>query len=73
LSLLQSCLGLGFDVPSRTVVLDRPCLPAFLDEVQLRGLAIGAARIDIALRRVHGGVAMNVLTRDGDIRATMTS
>jgi glycogen debranching enzyme len=74
LSLLQSCLGLGFEVRSRTVSFDRPCLPAFLDEVILRGLAIGDARIDVALRRVGGGhVAMHVLNRQGEIRAMMTS
>lgn len=73
LSLLQSCLGLDFDVSTRTVMFDRPCLPDFLDEAILRGLSIGDARIDIAFRRVDGNVAMNVLGRQGDIRATMTS
>ena len=54
---------------SRTVVLNGSAL----DEAILRGLSIGDARIDIAFRRVDGNVAMNVLGRQGDIRATMTS
>ncbi len=73
LSLVQSCLGLGFDPASRTVVFDRPVLPAFLEEVTLRGLTIGADRIDVTLRGQGHNVAMTVLSRSGDIRATMTS
>ncbi len=73
LSLLQSCLGLGFDAESRTVLFDRPMLPAFLSEVILRQISIEGSRIDIALRGRGGDVAMTVLSRRGDIRATMTS
>ena len=73
LSLLQSCLGLGFDPASRTVVFDRPVLPSFVEEVILRNLAIGGGRIDVVLRGSGDGVAMRVLSRTGDIRATMTS
>ena len=72
-SLLQSCLGLSFEPSTRTVVFDRPVLPSFLDEVILRNLAIGRAGIDVVLRGSGGGVAMQVLSRTGDIRATMTS
>ena len=73
LSLLQSCLGLSFDVARRTVVFDRPVLPRFLHEVILRRLAIGPARIDVALRGTAGEVSMRVLARTGDIRASMIS
>ena len=73
LSLLQSCLGITFHVPSRTVGFDQPCLPPFLGEVILRGLTIGEGSIDVALRQTAGSVAMNVLARHGNIRARMTS
>jgi len=73
LSLLQSCLGLGFDATSRTVIFDRPVLPDFLDEVVLRRLAIGGSSIDVVLRGRGPDVAMTVLSRSGDIRATMIS
>jgi glycogen debranching enzyme len=73
LSLLQSCLGLGFDPGSQTVFFDRPVLPEFLDEVILRGLCIGTNRIDVALRGRGKEVAMSVLARRGEIRAMMTS
>jgi glycogen debranching enzyme len=73
LSLLQSCLGITFHVPSRTVGFDQPCLPPFLGEVVLLGLTIGEDSIDVALRQAGGSVAMNVLARRGNIRARMTS
>ncbi|MBN9563167.1 MAG: hypothetical protein J0H14_20955, partial [Alphaproteobacteria bacterium] len=73
LSLVQSCLGLGFDPASATVFFDRPMLPHFLEEVVLRGLSIGTSRIDVALRGRGSDVAMTVLSRTGEIRATMTS
>jgi glycogen debranching enzyme len=73
LSLLQSCLGIGFDTARRTVHFDRPVLPRFLDRVILHGLSVAGARIDVALHRSGDAVAMSVLSRSGDIRATMTS
>ncbi len=73
LSLMQSCLGLGFDPASRTVTFDRPFLPDFLHEVILRGLCIGASRIDVAFRGHGSDVAMTVLKRTGNIRATVTA
>ena len=68
LSLLRTCLGLGFDPTTRSVVFDRPVLPDFLDEVVLRRLSLGDAEVDVALTRLGSEVAVNVLARRGDIR-----
>lgn len=73
LALLQACTGLRFDPENRHVIFDRPVLPAFLDEVRLTGLAIADARMDVQLRRTGTDVAVNVLSRSGDIWATSTS
>jgi glycogen debranching enzyme len=73
LSLLQSCLGLSFDPVRRIVSFEYPVLPRFTDRVVLRNLSIGTARIDVALERVGSALAMTVLTRSGDIRATIVS
>jgi glycogen debranching enzyme len=70
--LLQACLGLRFDPAARNVHFDRPVLPRFTDRVVLRGLAIGDARIDVALEREGGSVRMRVVARSGDIDATVT-
>lgn len=72
LSLIQSCLNLSFDVAAKQVIFCRPLLPAFLDSVTLRGLRIGDASIDVALRRAGDGVTANVIERQGQIGITTT-
>jgi glycogen debranching enzyme len=73
LALLRTCLGLGFEPETGSVTFNRPVLPQFLDEVILRGLAIGESRIDVALRRVGSEVAAHVIKREGHIRVLTTS
>lgn len=71
--LIQSCLGLEFDIPGREVRITRPVLPQFLDEVVVRRLAVGDGSVDIALRRERNQVLVNVLDRRGDVRVTTTT
>jgi len=73
LALLQATLGLGFDPNSRSITFNRPFLPAFLDEVTLRGLMVGDATVDVLLRRYDSEVVVNVLARDGDVRVLTIS
>ena len=73
LSLVQACLGLDFDSKARTVRLDRPVLPGFLDEIVLRNLTIDECRLDLAVRRAGSEVATHVLRRTGDVRVEITA
>jgi glycogen debranching enzyme len=73
LFLLQSCLGLDFDPKTRHVTFNHPILPEFLDDVMLRGLAIGEARVDVMVRRAQSLVTANVVSRTGDIHMTIRS
>jgi glycogen debranching enzyme len=73
LALLQACLGLGFDLATRSIIFKRPELPGFLNQVILRGLSLGEARLDVMLRRAGAEVAVNVLSRRGDIRVITVS
>ena len=59
LLLLQSCLGLE--------VRAAPILPEFLREVQIMGLRVGEAILDLALTRHRDDVGINVLRRDGPV------
>jgi glycogen debranching enzyme len=61
LFMLQSCLGIGFDLDRRRVTFDQPTLPPFLDAVILRNLAIGDGVTEIALRRAGPDVAIEHL------------
>jgi glycogen debranching enzyme len=73
LSLLRACLGIKFEPGTRSVTFNRPVLPAFLDGVILRGLSLADAKVDVAIRRTEAEVAVNVLSRDGDIQVTTIS
>lgn len=68
LLLLQSVLGLRFDCARESIVIAQPRLPAFLDEVFLRGLTLGRSSADIAIRRSGHVVAVEVLKRHGNLR-----
>ncbi len=73
LSLVQSCLGLSFDVAAKHVMVDQPALPDFLDEIILRRLTVGNGSIDVALRRAGSEVVVNVLSRKGGVHVVATS
>ena len=71
LGLLQACLGIGFDPANGAVTFDRPMMPEFLDQVILRGLTVGEARLDVGLRRMGGDVGLTVLAQTGDARVVL--
>ena len=73
LSLLESCLGLTFDIERGEIGFDRPVLPAFTDQIILRRLALKGDLVDVALRRTGGNVALDVTSRTGDIRVVHTA
>jgi glycogen debranching enzyme len=68
LMLLQSSLGLEFNPDRNEILLRKPRLPAFLDEVTLRNLRLGQSVADVRLRR-HGeeDVSIQVLRNEGRI------
>ena len=72
--LLQSTLGLEFDLDRNEILLRDPQLPSFLEHVTLKNLRIGAFSVDIALHRAGTTVSLQVLRNDGQVRvATLHS
>lgn len=67
LYLVQSCVGLGFDARAKHLTFREPVLPQFLDEIVLRGLEVGGASADVALRRSNRHVVVDVLDRKGAV------
>jgi len=64
--LLEACLGLNVSAPERRVTFSKPILPRFLQQVTIRGLKVGDARVDLLLtRHDEGDVGVNVLRREG--------
>lgn len=71
--LIQSCLGLGFDIANRQITFERPFLPPFLNEIVLRGIQIGDGAVSVALRRSGSEVVVQALSKQSDIRIVTTS
>jgi glycogen debranching enzyme len=70
---VQACLGLSFDPEARAVRFDQPDLPAFIDNLTLRNLSLGAAKVSVLITRTPGEVSVSVIERAGDIRVVTTA
>jgi glycogen debranching enzyme len=67
LYLIQSCVGLGFDVAAKRITFREPVLPSFVDEIVLRGLVVQGGSADVALRRSNHHVVVDVLQKKGPV------
>ncbi len=66
-ALVQASLGLSFAEGADEIRFDRPALPRFLDELQLRGLQVRGGSADLVLRRHDRDVALNITRREGRV------
>jgi glycogen debranching enzyme len=62
---LGACLGLEQAAGAGELRFHNPVLPAFLDELIIRNVRVGASRADFRLHRYGRDVATNVLAREG--------
>ena len=69
--LLQASLGLSFDAEREQLRFNYPQLPDFLQEIQIKNLKAGKARIDLLMRRHAGDVGINVLRREGPVEVVV--
>ncbi len=70
-TLLEASLGLQFDPFQGEIRLCNPRLPAFLDEVLLRGLRLGTSSVDLRVRRHGHTVSLDTPRIHGDIRVSI--
>lgn len=70
-TLLEAALGLEFDPDRGEIRLRNPRLPAFLNEVILRDLQLGEARVDLRVRRQADDVSLEVLRTRGQIQVSI--
>src|SRR5262245_4025469 len=61
LLLLQSALGLAIDAWERRLTMSRAVLPSWLDRLEIRGLRIGDARVELRVNRGRFGAAVEVM------------
>jgi glycogen debranching enzyme len=71
--MLQGVLGMELTASPPSILFHRPSLPAFLDHVEISGLTVGGASVDLHLSRHAHSVGINVVDRRGevDIRVEM--
>ncbi|MBT2246327.1 MULTISPECIES: amylo-alpha-1,6-glucosidase [Sphingobium] len=67
LALIQSSLGLRFDVPSRQIIFSEPAMPTFLNALNIRALSVGSGKADISFERMGETVIVKPLDRSGDV------
>jgi len=65
--MLQACLGLEIDAPSRTIRFNRPMLPNLVNDLRIRNLRVGPALVDLSLHRYPDSVGVNVDRRSGPV------
>jgi glycogen debranching enzyme len=70
-TLLEAALGLEFDPQRSEIRLRNPRLPAFLNEIVLRGLRLGSSSVDLRLRRQGNDVSLEVLRTLGRIQVSI--
>jgi glycogen debranching enzyme len=66
-SLVQTMLGLRADAPARTLELMRPELPEWLEKIEIEGMRVGDATVDLHVSRSHAGTGVEVVRRTGEL------
>jgi glycogen debranching enzyme len=69
--LLQAILGLSIDAQQKRLQLTSPALPPSLEEVRIKHLRIGDARLDLTLRRHAHNVSVTIDRRVGDLEVSV--
>lgn len=70
--LLMSLLGVQPDAFARRLRIVRPALPSSADFLELRGLQVGQASVDLRFERSHGGdIAVRTLDVQGELAITV--
>ncbi|HKF00378.1 MAG TPA: amylo-alpha-1,6-glucosidase [Actinomycetes bacterium] len=69
--ILQAMLGLSARAPDNAVTVNKPLLPPWLDDVELRNLRVGGSTISVSFTRQGETTGFSLLGKQGDIRVLM--
>ncbi|MFL5799504.1 MAG: glycogen debranching N-terminal domain-containing protein [Actinomycetota bacterium] len=67
LLMLRSYGGITADAPNGVLYIHRPNLPAWLDQIEVLGMRVGEARVDLTFTRTKGVTAVQVPRKEGDL------
>jgi glycogen debranching enzyme len=71
-TLIAAALGLEFDTAAGQIRLRNPRLPRFLSDLVLRNLRLGAASVDLMVRRHDDEVSVELLRTSGKVEVSVT-
>jgi hypothetical protein len=64
---LQACLGLEISAREQRLYLHYSALPENLRQVDIKGLTIGSAEVDLSFERYSESVGVNIVRRTGNV------
>jgi glycogen debranching enzyme len=67
LGMLTALLGLTADARRHRLTLDSPVLPPWLRWLEIHGLRVGSARLDLSVVRGREGASVELLARHGNV------
>jgi glycogen debranching enzyme len=67
LMMLRSYGGISADAPDGKLYIVRPQLPAWLDRIEILGMRVGQAKVDLTLTSHEGVTAIQVPRKEGEI------
>jgi glycogen debranching enzyme len=69
--LLQAILGISARAHENTLTVNKPHLPPWLNQVELRHLRVGRSSLSLVFRREEEITSFSLLDRKGDVRVVM--
>ncbi|MGH2766957.1 MAG: amylo-alpha-1,6-glucosidase [Actinomycetota bacterium] len=69
--LLQGMLGVSAVAHENVLTVNKPHLPPWLNEVEVRNLQVGNSTLSLVFRREGETTGFSLLSRDGDVRVVM--
>ena len=69
--LLQAMLGISAVAHENVLTVNKPHLPSWLNEVEIRNLRVGTSTLSLVFRREGETTGFSLLSREGDVRVVM--
>jgi glycogen debranching enzyme len=69
--LLQGMLGISAVAHENVLTVNKPHLPSWLNQVELRNLRVGDSALSLVFRREGETTGFSLLSREGDVRVVM--
>ena len=67
LLMMRSYGGFAADAPNGKLYIDRPRLPAWLQRIEIQGMRVGDARLDLVFSNNNGVTATEIPRKDGEL------